>query len=338
MSEQINFEAVRVLWDGDRPFITRRGEKGKFGRYYLNDAEQQAYKEFSAHQASEQRNHDPRAVSPAAGRQQSANTIASRAERGSKNSSQHVVNGVGDLKGPSSLLDQIGSVSVVSAIPVPLNMTDDTDWPGVPGERLARRSVTLIDSVSDLANKLYLFGAVDASVLADLRVLIDSDIAPKEQGMKASSDDLATPFEVLTDLAIYLTNSYRTDRSYAPMRVVHLHAAPAIAYAFYVVSHIWSTSNNLQEASNLDLLTIGSDTFIGLHDQVNAILEVYRKVQSDISFGSEYLLSRVPEEVGTNVMLSDNLSQRDLVMAVDDLVGYLIERITTLTQWLAEEI
>ncbi len=334
MSEQINFEAVRVLWDGDRPFITRRGEKGKFGRYYLNDAEQQAYKEFSASQVSEQRNHDPRAVSPASGRQKLAQSITSRAERGSKNS---YAGSIGGIRGPACDQEGIAPVAV-SAIPAPLDMNDETDWPAIPGERLVRRSVTLIDSVSDLAKKLYLFGAVDASVLADLRVLIDSDIEPREQGTKASSDDLATPFEVVTDLAIYLTNSYRTERSYAPMRVVHLHAAPAIAYAFYVVSHIWMSSNNLQEASNLDLLTIGSDNFIGLHDQVNAVMEVYRKIQNDLSAGSEYLISRVPEEVGANVMLGDNLSQRDLVLAVDDLVSYLNERIASLTQWLAEEI
>jgi len=297
----IDFAAVK--FDEDRlPYIVERGEKGKFKRRYLNDAEQQAHKEWDVKRVSK------------------LNEDAVRPARGQTASFQNV--------------DTVGVE--LSHIPPSLESGSDTDVP--VGPRVARRSVNLMDSIAHLTIALYEFGAIDNACVADLRSrIIDLFEGQNEDSAGTIREEgaLIPAYDYVRSMAQYMHTAYFESRTQAPLKVVGWHAAPIITLTQFLMGQVFPDGDMASRAQSGVLLNRADEDIRAL---ALDIVTVYNNIQADISETGNRLLGEAPEEIGEINVGFGELSKLDVVRGVDEMLEYLVIRIDSLTQMLRDQL
>lgn len=339
----IDFTAVK--FDDDRnPYIVVRGEKGKFKRHYLTDAEQQAHKEWDADRV---RKLNSQAVAPARGQTQSfqhADTIGTD-RAAARNSTLR--SGYGLADGPTGALgpgpcprgsDSIpGPAGGLSHIPPSIESGSDTEVP--IGPRVARRSVNLMDSIAHLTIALYDFGAIDNACVADLRSRIN-EIFEGQNEAEADGDiraegELVPAYDYVRSMAYYMHNAYFESRTQSPLKVVGCHAAPIITLTQFLMGQVFPDGDMARRAQEGVLLNRADQD---VRDLAMDILVVYNNIQADISEAGLRLLGEAPEEIGgINVGFSE-LAKLEIVRAIDEMLEYLVIRVDGLTQMINDQL
>ncbi len=322
----------KVKFDEDRkPFIVERGEGGRFERRYLNDAEQQAHKEWSAACANE-RNSAAVAPAPACGRSDARTSSF----RSCYESQPGPTGPVGPGPCPSGISGTPGLRGIPNDVFIPVPLTEPFEDVSV-GQRVARRSVTLMDSMTRLSAALYAFGAIDDDAVGSLRAYITqrhSGPFDSDEGLYAENQ-LVPPDDYIRSMAGLLYESYNTERSQAPLKVVGLHAAPVITVAQYLMGLIFPDGHMALTAQRGELLHRVDSP---IHELVIGITEVYNLIQADISEAGIRLLGEIPEEIGEVVTSMSELPVLDTVRAVDEMISYLVTRMDTLTSMLTDQL
>lgn len=334
----IDFKAVK--FDEDRkPYIVERGTKGKFQRRYLNDAEQQEHKEWDSARVS-RINSELNSVSAAPARGHTRHTQAvdtlgadrAEARTSSFRSCYDHADGPTGPVGPGPC-----PVGADPVIPYSLESGSEQDVP--VGQRVARRSVNLMDSIAHLTLALYEFGAIDNACVADVRSRV-MDLAEglhdDEDSMRIQAEDeLVEPYYYVKSMAALLYGSYTQSRTQAPLKVVGYHAAPVITLTQYLMGLIFPEGDMARRAQTGNLLHRGDDS---VRDLALDIMTVYNNIQADISEAGVRLLGEMPEEIGgLNVGLGE-LASLDVVRAVDEMLEYLVIRVDGLTQMLRDQL
>lgn len=329
----IDFAAVK--FDEDRmPYIVERGEKGKFKRRYLNDAEQQAHKEWDAERV---RKLNEAAVRPARGQTasfQNVDTVG--ADRAAARNST-LRTGYGPADGPTG---PVGPgpchAGEFSPIPPSIESGSDTDVP--VGPRVARRSVSLMDSIAHLTIALYEFGAIDNACVADLRSrIIDLFEGQNEDsiGIILEEGALIPAYDYVRSMAHYMHNAYFESRTQAPLKVVGWHAAPIITLTQFLMGQVFPDGDMASRAQSGVLLNRADEDIRAL---ALDIVTVYNNIQADISETGNRLLGEAPEEIGEINVGFGELSKLDVVRGVDEMLEYLVIRIDSLTQMLRDQL
>lgn len=337
----IDFTAVK--FDEDRaPYVVERGAKGKFERRYLNDAEQQAHKEWDVERV---RKLNSQAVAPARGQirsTQNVDTIGTdraEARNASMRSGYRLSEGPTGAVGPGPCpRGSDGTVGETGYSPIPLSIESGSDVELPVGQRVARRSVNLMDSIAHLTSALYEFGAINNACVADVRSrileLVDSRENENEDPIGAE-DALIEPYYYVKSMAALLHQSYTESRTQAPLKVVGYHAAPIITLTQYLMGLIFPEGDMAARAQSGQLLHRGDEDVGPL---AMDILTVYNNIQADISEAGNRLLGEAPEEIGgINVGLGE-LAKLDTVRAVDEMLEYLVARIDNLTEMLTDQL
>ncbi|QZE56271.1 hypothetical protein pEaSNUABM40_00074 [Erwinia phage pEa_SNUABM_40] len=330
----IDFTAVK--FDDERqPYIVERGAKGKFTRRYLDDGEQQAHKEWEDERV---RKLNAQAVAPARGQTKSfqhADTI------GTDRSAARIASYRGFHEGATGVAGGCAGGPIggePSAIPPSIESNEDqTEIP--IGQRVARRSVNLMDSVAHLTNALYEFGAIDNSCPADLRARImdrfSGECISDRDNVIRAEDELEEPYFYIEGLSQYLCNAYTQSRTQAPLKVVGYHAAPMIVLAQYLMGLLFPEGDMARRAQSGDMLGRGDENVYSL---ALDLLTVYNNIQADLSHAGNTLLGVTPEEIGEITVTISDLSQLDVVHCVDEMLEYLTRRIDGLTELLNERL
>lgn len=339
----IDFTAVK--FDDDRnPYIVVRGEKGKFKRHYLTDAEQQAHKEWDADRV---RKLNSQAVAPARGQTQSFQHVDTIGTDRAAARNSTLRNGYGLSDGPTGALgsgpcprgsDSIpGPAGELSHIPPSIESGSDTEVP--IGPRVARRSVNLMDSIAHLTIALYDFGAIDNACVADLRSRIN-DIFNGQNEVAADGDiraegELVPAYDYVRSMAYYMHNAYFESRTQSPLKVVGWHAAPIITLTQFLMGQVFPDGDMARRAQDGVLLNRADQD---VRDLAMDMLVVYNNIQADISEAGMRLLGEMPEEIGEiNVSFSE-LAKLDVVRAVDEMLDYLVTRVDGLRQMINDQL
>lgn len=331
----IDFTAVK--FDDERnPYIVVRGEKGKFKRHYLTDAEQQAHKEWDADRV---RKLNAQAVAPARGQTKSfqhADTIGTdRAE--ARNSTLRTGYGLAD--GPTGALGPGPCPAGVELSHIPPSIESGSDTEVPIGPRVARRSVNLMDSIAHLTIALYDFGAIDNACVADLRSRIN-EIFNGQNEADADGDiradgELVPAYDYVRSMAYYMHTAYFESRTQSPLKVVGWHAAPIITLTQFLMGQVFPDGDMARRAQEGVLLNRAD---ADVRDLAMDMLVVYNNIQADISEAGMRLLGEMPEEIGEiNVGFSE-LAKLDIVRAVDEMLDYLVTRVDGLRQMINDQL
>lgn len=326
----IDFATVK--FDGDRiPYVVERGEKGKFKRRYLNDAEQQAHKEWDAKRVSKL---NEAAVRPSRGQTasfQHVDTIGTD-RAAARNSTLRTGYGLSD--GPVE--PDPCPVGEFPPIPPSIESGSDTDVP--VGPRVARRSVNLMDSIAHLTITLYEFGAIDNACVSDLRSrVIDLFDGQNEDSAGAIREEgaLIPAYDYVRSMAQYMHTAYSESRTQAPLKVVGWHAAPIITLTQFLMGQVFPDGDMASRAQEGVLLNRADQD---VRDLAMDILVVYNNIQADISETGNRLLGEAPTEIGEINVGFGELSKLDVVRGVDEMLEYLVIRIDSLTQMLRDQL
>lgn len=330
----IDFAAVK--FDEDRqPYVVERGAKGKFTRRYLNDAEQQAHKEWDAERVSKL---NEAAVRPARGQTasfQHVDTIGT--DRASaRNSTLRTGYGLSD--GPTGALGPGPCPAGVELSHIPPSIESGSDMEVPVGPRVARRSVNLMDSIAHLTIALYEFGAIDNACVADLRSrIIDLFEGQNEDsaGTVREEGALIPAYDYVRSMAQYMHTAYFESRTQAPLKAVGWHAAPIITLTQFLMGQVFPDGDMASRAQSGVLLNRADEDIRAL---ALDIVTVYNNIQADISETGMRLLGEMPEEIGEINVGFGELSKLDVVRGVDEMLEYLVIRIDSLTQMLRDQL
>lgn len=298
----IDFAKVKSDKETGRLYHMARGERGRFEKVFLTDSEAIQYYDHVGGNA--QSNKGP----------------------GPCPSGEHGISGdYGVQEGPCD------DVSINDVIPTPIESGIDLDVP--PGMRVARRAVSLIDSMSHLSTALFHFGAIDTNEVGYLRdhleILHTRDVA-ETVPCDRNADELPTAYEFVRHIADQLYYAYTKERSMAPLKVVGYHAAPVITLAQYLMGLVFPEGDMLGRAVEEPLLNRGECGVTELTIDINT---VYNNIQADISEAGRQLLGQAPDEIG-DVGIRDQLSLIEYVTAVDEMMDFLSTRMDFLTEML----
>lgn len=330
----IDFKSVK--FDEDRkPYIVERGAKGKFQRRYLTDAEQQEHKEWDAKRVSKL---NAAAVRPARGQTESFQHVDTVGTDRASARNSTLRTGYGLADGPTGPVGP-GPCPVGADPLIPYSLESGSEQDVPVGQRVARRSVNLMDSIAHLTHALYEFGAIDNACVADVRSRV-MDLAEglheDEDCMRIQAEDeLVEPYYYVKSMAALLHGSYTQSRTQAPLKVVGYHAAPVITLTQYLMGLVFPEGDMARRAQTGNLLRRGDES---VRDLALDIMTVYNNIQADISEAGIRLLGEMPEEIGgLNVGLGE-LASLDVVRAVDEMLEYLVIRIDGLTQMLRDQL
>lgn len=330
----IDFKSVK--FDEDRkPYIVERGAKGKFQRRYLTDAEQQEHKEWDAKRVSKL---NAAAVRPARGQTESFQHVDTVGTDRASARNSTLRTGYGLADGPTGPVGP-GPCPVGADPLIPYSLESGSEQDVPVGQRVARRSVNLMDSIAHLTLALYEFGAIDNACVADVRSRV-MDLAEglheDEDCMRIQAEDeLVEPYYYVKSMAALLHGSYTQSRTQAPLKVVGYHAAPVITLTQYLMGLVFPEGDMARRAQTGNLLRRGDES---VRDLALDIMTVYNNIQADISEAGIRLLGEMPEEIGgLNVGLGE-LASLDVVRAVDEMLEYLVIRIDGLTQMLRDQL
>lgn len=306
----IDFNTTVIRFDADRrPYYTSRGAKGKFEKVYLNDAEQQAHKEHEA----------------------AKHVAATAPERGRTASFQAV-----DTlpSGPTGVLGPgLGDVGRVSIMPVGLESGADES---APARRTVRRVVNLINSMAQLSSSLYWFGAIDTDVISELAQRVENYSPVCENDAECVDDGgLVSAHTFVDRIAYHMYDAYNDNRSGTPMFVVAQHVAPVVTLAQYLMGIVFPDSDMAVRAQQQSLMFRRTDA---LNNLVSDLCTVYNNIQADLGHAGETLVGYVPQEIGGELEVYENMSQIGLVNAADEMVNYLSLRMDSLTELLNEQM
>lgn len=337
----IDFNAVKFD-DDRRTYIVVRGEKGKFKRHYLTDAEQQAHKEWEAERV---RKLNSQAVMPARGQTKSFQHVddspvdRAEARTATLRSGYGLADGPTGPLGPGPCPSGVGGTQgeAGSYIPPSIESGSADDVP--IGPRVARRSVNLMDSIAHLTIALYEFGAIDNACVADLR----SRIVDLFNGQnEADSEDRILPegalvpaYDYVRSMANYLHTAYSESRTQAPLKVVGWHAAPIITLTQFLMGQVFPNGDMAHRAQEGVLLNRADGD---IRELAMDILVVYNNIQADISEAGNRLLGEAPEEIGEINVGFGELAKLDVVRGVDEMLDYLVTRVDILTQMINNQL
>ncbi|QZE59316.1 hypothetical protein MPK66_gp072 [Erwinia phage pEa_SNUABM_2] len=309
----IDFENTVIRFDEERrPYYTARGAKGKFERVYLNDAEQQAHKE---HEAAKRDRLNSAAVAPARGFHQST----SDGDFGQS--------GPGPCPEGTIAEEEPDEVDM----PTPLELME---VPQSPARTLASRSVTLINSMSDLSGALYAFGVIDNNHVGNLTHFIHQQVKNGECDEDADNG-LVSAYAFTNRIAANLYHTYNDERSYSPMFVVAEHVTPVVTLLQYLMGIAFPNGDMAQRAQQQGLMYRKNDD---LRSLIEDLQTVYNNIQADLGYAGETFVGEVPAEIGGDLVLVEGLSKIGLVRAADEMVQYLINRTDTLVSMLNAEM
>lgn len=301
----IDFENTKITFDEERqPYYTARGSKGKFQRVYLSPAEQQAHKEFEAKRVAER---NSQAVAPA----------------------------VPPTDGVTGVCGQPGYYAEQSFIPAPIS--NDEEAPA-PGPRVVRRTIKLMNSIQRLTQGLYNFGAIDTAMTGEMRAMIVAHGEPAGMDIddenEPTAESLVDPVVFVRRLASHSYYALNDPRAAAPLKVVACHAAPMITLAQYLMGLLFTNGDMASRAQAFHLMCRVEDPLSHL---VEDIQSVYNNIQVDISEAGTQLLGNVPPETGA-VSIAADLPIIELVLAVDEMLDNLSERMDCLSELLEDQI
>lgn len=337
----IDFAAVK--FDDDRnPYVVVRGEKGKFKRHYLTDAEQQAHKEWDAKRVSKL---NEAAVRPARGQTASfqhvdvIGTDRSDARTATLRSCYNLADGPTGALGPGPCPSGVVGTEGEDGCPIPPSIENGFDTEVSIGPRVARRSVNLMDSVAHLTVALYEFGAIDNACVADLRSrvldLFNGQNEADSEDRILPEGELVPAYDYVRSLACYLHSAYSESRTQAPLKVVGWHAAPIFTLTQFLMGQVFPDGDMARRAQEGVLLNRYNQD---VRDLAMDMLVVYNNIQADISEAGMRLLGAMPEEIGEINVVFGELAKLDVVRSVDEMLDYLVTRIDSLTQMLRDQL
>ena len=301
----IDFENTVIRFDEERrPYYTARGQKGKFERVYLNEAEQQAHKEHEA---------DKRVADVGGGTRADGPTGA-----------------LGPGPCPVGELGTEGVLGVNMPQPLEAHETQLS-----PAHTLASRTVSLINSMSELSGALYAFGSIDNNYVGDLTFCIHNFDEHCERMDEDSSKGLMPAPIFVERVAASLYHAYDDGRSISPMFVVAEHVAPVVTLLQYLMGITFPDGDMAVRAQEQNLMFRRNANLL---DLVEDMKTVYNNIQADLGYMGETLVGVVPEEIGGELLLPEGMSKIGLVRAVDEMVQYLIQRVNTMTDLLNAEM
>ncbi|QZE57284.1 hypothetical protein MPK71_gp075 [Erwinia phage pEa_SNUABM_1] len=337
----IDFATVK--FDEDRqPYVVERGAKGKFTRRYLNDAEQQAHKEWDVKRVSKL---NEAAVRPARGQTESfqhVDTVGT--DRASaRNSTMRTGYGLADGPtgpvGPGPCPRGTCGTEGEAGFPIPPSIESGPDTEVPIGPRVARRSVNLMDSIAHLTIALYEFGAIDNACVADLRSrvldLFNGQNEADSEDRILPEDELVPAYDYVRSMAYYMHTAYSESRTQAPLKVTGWHAAPIITLTQFLMGQVFPDGDMASRAQSGVLLNRADEDIRAL---ALDIVTVYNNIQADISEAGNRLLGEAPEEIGEINVGFGELSKIDVVRGVDEMLEYLVIRIDSLTQMINDQL
>lgn len=308
----IDFENTVIRFDEERrPYYTARGAKGKFERVYLNDAEQQAHKE---HEVEKCDRLNSAAVAPACGFLKSGPTGP-----------------VGPGPCPVGAIGAEG----VTGLNVPLSLEESVAETLPVADCLASRTVSLINSMSNLSGALYAFGVLDNNHVGNLMHLVLTYDERNEHEAEDENNGLVSARAFTNRIAYHMWDAYRDDRSASPMFVVAQQVTPVVTLMQYLMGSAFPDSDMAVRAQQQSLMFRKSDDLRSLVEDFHT---VYNNIQADLGYMGETFIGIVPEEIGGDTNLPEDLSKIGLVRAVDEMVSYLIRRTDNLVDLLNAEM
>lgn len=317
----IDFNNTVIRFDDERrPYYTARGAKGKFERVYLNEAEQQAHKEWDAARTVKLNE-----ALPARGQTKATQHVdtAPNDRASARNATLATAYATGTVcNGPCPT-----DVASATIIPQSIEYVADNEVV-TDAQAVVRRTVSLIDSVIDLSNALYNFGAIETNEIANLRRLIEDYNPENEIGDEEDSDSgLVSAYTFVRRIAFNMHTAYTTPRTSAPLKVVGYHAVPVITLLQYLMGITFPNGDMAIRAQQCGLLHRYNDS---LTDLILDLGTVYNNIQADLSEAGLQLLGEVPAEIG-EIGLRENMSLIDNVRAADEMISYLVSRVDDLT-------
>lgn len=316
----IDFNNTVIRFDDERrPYYTARGAKGKFERVYLNEAEQQAHKEWDAARTAKLNE-----AVPARGQTKSVQHIdtAPYDRSSARNATLATAYATGTVcNGPCP------TDVAVTIIPQSIAFVADNEVV-TDAQAVVRRTVSLIDSMADLSTALYNFGAIETNEIANLRDLIESYDPESEIGEEEDSDNgLVSAYAFVRRIAYNMHTAYTTPRTSAPTKVVGYHAAPVVTLLQYLMGLTFPNGDMAVRAQQCGLMYRYNDS---LADLVLDFGTVYNNIQADLSEAGLQLMGEVPAEIG-EIGLREDMSLIDNVRAADEMISYLVSRVDDLT-------
>lgn len=315
----IDFNNTVIRFDDERrPYYTSRGAKGKFERVYLNEAEQQAHKEWDAARTAKLNE-----ALPARGQTKSTQHVdtAPHDRASARTATLAAGYATGTVcNGPCPT--DVGATIIPQGIELVADNEVVTD-----AQAVVRRTVSLIDSVIDLSTALYNFGAIETNEIANLRRLIEDYNPENEIGDEDSDSGLVSAYTFVRRIAFNMHTAYTTPRTSAPLKVVGYHAVPVITLLQYLMGITFPNGDMAIRAQQCGLLHRYDDSLV---DLVLDLGTVYNNIQADLSEAGHQLLGEVPAEIG-EIGLREDMSMIENVRAADEMISYLVSRVDDLT-------